>query len=61
MTVPVCVTICGNISEGKTPKNDFTTLSVHNICVVSISKILSRTFGSYRPDPNCRILDKIYK
>jgi len=36
MTVPVCVTERGIKSEGKSPKNDFTSLSVHNICVVSI-------------------------
>jgi len=35
MNVPDCVMERGSISEGKTPKNDFTSLSVHNICVVS--------------------------
>ena len=30
------VTKRGNISEGKTPKNDVTFFNVHNICVVSM-------------------------
>ena len=36
MTVPVRVTQRGNISEGKTPKNDLTSFNVHNISVVVI-------------------------
>jgi len=36
MTVPVCVTERGNISEGKTPKNDLTSFNVNAICVVFI-------------------------
>jgi len=36
MTVSDCVTKRGNISEGKTPKNDLTSFNVHNICVVFI-------------------------
>jgi len=34
MTVPDCVTERGNISEGKTPKNDLTPFNVRNIWVV---------------------------
>ena len=36
MTVADCVTERGNISEGKTPKNDLKSLSVHSICDESI-------------------------
>ena len=39
MTVPVCVTERGNISEGKILKNDITYFNVHAICVVFINII----------------------
>jgi len=54
MTVPDCVTERGNISEGKTPKNDLTSCNVHNICVVfmffnqKICRDLSRGFYANR-------------
>jgi len=35
MTVSDCVTERGNISEGKTPKKYLTSLSIHNISVVT--------------------------
>ena len=49
MTVAISVTERGNISEGKTHENDFTSFSVHNICVVSI-KNLWRQFVRFRHD-----------
>ena len=62
MTVPVCVTQRGNISEGKTPKNDLTSFNVHNISVVVIIffKYPSRPFARYLREPNDRIRDRIY-
>jgi len=36
MTVPVSVAERGNISEGKTRKNDLTSFNVQAICVVFI-------------------------
>jgi len=51
MTVLDCVTVGGNISNGKTTKNDLTSFNVHNICVVFMffnSKIRSdRSRGIY--------------
>jgi len=60
MTVPDCVTERGNISEGKPPNNDFTSVRVHNIWAVSIFKNLSRNFAKYLRELNYIIRDKIY-
>ena len=59
MSVPDCAMEGGNISEGKTPLNDFTFLSAHNICVVSIQN-LSISFARYLREMNYLIPDKIY-
>jgi len=44
MSVLNCVTERGNISEGKTAKNDLTSFNVHNICVVFIIEKSVMTF-----------------
>jgi len=59
MTVQDCRTECGKRSEGKTPKNDFIFLRLHNICVVSIRNP-SKRFGNNLCGRNFRIRGRIY-
>jgi len=48
MTVAVCVTERGNISEGKIPKNYLTSFNVHAICVVFIIMVFLKSVVTVR-------------